>query len=216
MPLTPRPVATGPDELPDPDRDAPVAERVAAATVACLAERGLRGSTLDAVADLAGCGRATIYRAFPGGRREVLLAAADHEIDRALAVAGVAADGAGDLGGAVTAAVVASARFLAGHAALDRLLAEDPGAVLPFVAFDGAGPLLARAGDWGRDHLARFVDPEVAAEVGEWSARVVLARLHHSHGRIDLTDEAVVERLVRTHLLPGLEPSPPSNPPSTP
>ena len=131
MPVSLRSATAGLDDLPDLDPAAPVTERVAAATVACLAERGLRGTTLDAVADAAGCGRATIYRAFPGGRREVLLCAADREIGRALAAAGAAADGADDLAVAVAAAVVASARFLAGHAALDRLLAEDPGAVLP-------------------------------------------------------------------------------------
>ena len=55
-----------------------------------------------------------------------------------------------------------------------------------------------------------------AATVGEWSARVVLARLHHPHGRIDLTDEPTVDRLVRTHLLPGIAPTRPPATPSTP
>ena len=183
--------------------DAPVRERVLAATVRCLADQGLRSTTLDDIAGAAGCGRATIYRVFPGGRRGVLLAAVDHQIASVLDTAGAAADAADHLAGAVAAAVAASSRALAEHAAFQRLLAEDPGSVLPFMTFDGAGPLLARAGEWGRAHLVRFVDPTTAEIAGEWAARVVLGRLH-APPTITTADPAVARRLVDRYLVPGL------------
>ena len=48
--------------------------RIVEATLRCIARWGIAKTTLDDVAREAGCGRATIYRAFPGGKAEVLTA----------------------------------------------------------------------------------------------------------------------------------------------
>ena len=50
----------------------------------CVARRGLRKTTLDDVATTAGCSRATIYRAFPGGKDVLMAAAARREADLVL------------------------------------------------------------------------------------------------------------------------------------
>ena len=63
--------------------------------------------------------------------------------------AGAAADASDDLADGAASAVHAASSTLAGHAALQRLLAEEPGAVLPFISFDRLGPLLARAAGVG-------------------------------------------------------------------
>jgi AcrR family transcriptional regulator len=42
--------------------------RVVDAALRCLAREGLRGTTVDDIASDAGVSRATLYRAFPGGR----------------------------------------------------------------------------------------------------------------------------------------------------
>jgi hypothetical protein len=121
-----------------------------------------------------------------------------------LAAATEAADAQDDLAGAVAAAVQGASATLAGHAALQRLLAEEPGVVLPFISFDNLGPLLCLAGERGVDLFGRFLDEEQAAEVGEWCARVVLAHLRSPGSPTDTTDLASVRRLVDHHLLPGL------------
>ncbi len=181
-----------------------LATRILAATTACIAEQGLRSTSIDDIATAAGCSRATVYRAFPGGRAGLLDAACRLEVDVVLDACTRAADAESDLAAAVAAAVGAAALELRGHAALQRLLVEDPGAVLPFISFDGLAPILDRAASWGEVHLARFTDADHAAAVGEWGARVVLAHLRSPGSVTDTTDPVAVRGLVDTHLLPGL------------
>jgi AcrR family transcriptional regulator len=187
-----------------PARFGPTARRILAATAECVAAQGLRGTSIDDIAAAAGCARATVYRLFPGGRSGLMAAVAEVQVAEVLAVAGAAVDAEDDLASAVAGAVHASCVELAGHAALQRLLVEEPGAVLPFISFDRLGPLLALAADWGRAHLARFLPVDEAEAVGEWCARVVLAHLRSPGSPTDTTDPVAVRRLVEHHLLPGL------------
>lgn len=194
----------------DPAPAAPgeMALRILAATAVCVAAQGLRATSIDDIAEAAGCARATIYRLFPGGRAGLLAAAADLQVTSVLEAAGTAADAETDLADAVAAAVHAASTTLAGHAALQRLLAEEPGAVLPFISFDRLGPLLAQAGAWGRAHLGRFLPVDEAEVVGEWVARVVLVHLRSPGSPTDTTDPAAARRIVEQFLLPGLPPTP--------
>ncbi len=207
MVVTPEPAqATEPAVAPalEPGTRGDVRSRLLAATAACVAARGLRGTSIDDIAAAAGCARATVYRAFPGGRGELLVAAVEAQVATVFAVAGAAADAEPDLAGAVTAAVHGAAAELAGHAALQRLLVEEPGAVLPFISFDRLDPLLAAAARWGRQHLSRFLRADDAEIAAEWAARVVLTHLRSPGSPTDTTDRAAVRRLVERYLLPGL------------
>jgi AcrR family transcriptional regulator len=202
MAVTPSPTTdTAPSGAPATET---TARRILAATAVCVAAQGLRATSIDDIAEAAGCARATIYRLFPGGRSGLMVAAAEMQVVSVLEAAGAAADAEDDLAAAVTAAVHAGSVTLAGHAALQRLLAEEPGVVLPFISFDRLGPLLARAASWGRQHFGRFLADDDAAVVGEWGARVVLAHLRSPGSPTDTTDLVACRRLVEQYLLPGL------------
>ncbi|MCD9624901.1 TetR/AcrR family transcriptional regulator [Rhabdothermincola salaria] len=179
-------------------------ERVLLAARDCIGAKGLRDTTVDDIAVAAGCGRASIYRLFPGGRRGLLLAMVHAEVEALLEGLADTVDAAADLPTAVAEAVHAAASALAVHPVLQRSLVEDPGSVLPYISFDGAAPLYARVAAWGRDHLARFVGPDDAEAVGEWAARIVLGHLHQPSTRFDLTDPACVRHLVDAYLVPGV------------
>lgn len=188
----------------DSGRVAPVSDRIANAAAAVIARQGLRDTNVDDIAVAAGCGRATVYRAFPGGRSEVLVSALSAEVDQVFAACAAAVDGSIDLADAIVATLHSAACELAGHDALQRLLADEPGVILPFISFDRVEPLLARATALGAVHFARFLPTRSAGEVGEWCARVVLDHLRMPSAVNDIADAAVARRLVEDFLVPGL------------
>lgn len=188
------------------------AELICDAALACVARWGIAKTTLDDVAREAGIGRATIYRTFQGGKAEVLLAVLGREqrrfaagVDHAIGAAGPDAS----LEDVVVAGVVQAARQLADHEALQFLLAHEPDAVLPHVAFHRAGWLFDVVARFADPHLARFLpDPDHRARAAEWLARVVLTYVLNPAEGVDLTDPAAARRLVRTFVLPGLVATP--------
>ena len=61
-----------------------VGPRILEAALRCIARWGMAKTTLDDVAREAGCSRATIYRAFPGGKQSVIHATGERELRRFL------------------------------------------------------------------------------------------------------------------------------------
>lgn len=172
--------------------------RICSAFLACIERDGLRASSLDDVAVEAGCGRATIYRVVPGGRSGLLLATVDHGLRTIIDACIEVVSGAEDLPAAVAGSVHTASEMLAGSGALQRLLAEEPGAILPFLSFDGLQPLLDRVADLSPMLFGRFGSDAQARSAGDWVARVVLAHLRSPGGPIDLTELDDCRRLVDT------------------
>ncbi len=63
--------------------------RIIDGALVCLARHGTVKTTVDDVAREAGVSRATVYRAFPGGRDEILGAVVDTEMARLFSALGV-------------------------------------------------------------------------------------------------------------------------------
>jgi AcrR family transcriptional regulator len=191
---------------------APIAERICDAALACVGRWGITKTTLEDVAREAGCGRATIYRTFRGGKAEVLRAVLVRETKRFLdgvedAIDRAAAGGTGDdtLEDVVVAGVVEAARRLAGHEALNFLLAHEPDVVLPHLSFHRMGQLFDLVAAFADPHLARFLpDLDQRARAAEWLARVVLTYVLNPADGVDLADPSAARRLVRTFVMPGL------------
>lgn len=187
-------------------------DRIVAAALSCVARWGIAKTTLEDVAREAGCGRATIYRTFAGGKAEVLRAALASESQRfrAEVEAAVGAAPDDDLTETVVAGVVAASRFLAGHDALGYLLAHEPDVVLPWIGFHRLGALFDLVGDFAVPHLRPFlgddeVDDEAARRAAEWLARVVLTYVLNPADGVDLTDPAAARHLLATYVIPGLQ-----------
>jgi AcrR family transcriptional regulator len=181
-------------------------ERILDATVGCIAGHGVARTTIDDIARAAGCGRATVYRAFAGGKDAVVVAAGARELERFLDRLGTRVDACDTLEDAIVTGLTATSRELLGHEAFVYLVEHEPAVVRPMLAFDGLDPLLARAGAFTERHLARFLAPAPARLVGEWAARLVLCYAHdHVPGEpaVDLADGETARRIVRTFLLAG-------------
>ena len=178
--------------------------RVVDAALRCIARWGLAKTTLDDVAREAGCSRATIYRLFPGGKDSLTAAVVDTEVSRFFAGLTARLAAAPDLEDLVVAGVVHAARHLAGHGALQYLVAAEPGTVLPAVAFSRLDAVLATVAGAVAPDLAPHVGEADAPRAAEWLARVVLTYALCPAPGVDLTDEVSARRLLRAYVLPGL------------
>ncbi|HEX4176679.1 MAG TPA: helix-turn-helix domain-containing protein, partial [Acidimicrobiales bacterium] len=78
----------------------------------CLARQGIAKTTVDDIAREAGLSRATAYRAFPGGKDDILAAVVETEVARLFSSLAVVMGEAHDLEDVLVAGMVESARQL--------------------------------------------------------------------------------------------------------
>lgn len=189
--------------------DGSLEDRLLSATLRCVARWGTVKTTLADIAREAGCSRATVYRAFPGGKEAVLVAAGEREVRRVLSeLAEVAArcESIEELIGETLAAGVSAIRH---HEVLSYLRQHEPNSVLPYVSFDGMDPLLAVVRAVLSPQIERFLDPSSAVEVAEWLARIGISYGFDPLDGPDLTDPDTARAFTTTFLLPGFEPAAP-------
>ncbi len=189
---------------PGADRSAQRALVVDAA-LRCIARQGVHKTTADDVAREAGLSRATLYRAFPGGKEAVLTAAVQAEVARLFSGLAAAMGEPADLEGVLVAGMVEAARRLADHPVLRTLLEQEPGVVLPHLAFDRMEQVLRTATEFTAPFLAPWLDADDAEPAAEWVVRVFLSYVACPRPGADLTDTDDARRLVRTFVVPGIE-----------
>lgn len=184
--------------------------RVLDATFAEVADNGLGGLTVEAVATRAGSSRATVYRHFPGGREELVDTTIRREVERFFdALLGGVPTGS-DTEAHLVALVTGARRLLGEHRVLQRLLEDEAQAIVPPLAT--VQPLVHDAlsahlrGVLDRARLAGGID---VAEAADHCARMLLSYVG-ARGAWDLDDPAAVREVVRTRILAGvLAPSSP-------
>jgi len=188
-----------------PASGSPHRVRIIDGTLACLARHGTVKTTVDDVARESGVSRATVYRAFPGGRDEILAAVVDTEMARLFSALGVRLGTAHDLEEALVGGIVESSVRLRDHRALHFLVEHEPGIILGHLAFADSDRLLATASRFTAPFLARWMSSPEAERVAEWAARIVLSYAIAPSSRTDLCDPDQARRLVVTFMLPGID-----------
>lgn len=118
-------------------------DRILDAANHAMAIHGLARLSLEDVAREAGMSRQTVYRYF-GSKNDLVTAAILREEQWFLDRMSDAVDAHDDLRPAMEAAIVAGLRAAREHPLLDRLLATEPEALLPFLT-TGGGPVLSAA-----------------------------------------------------------------------
>jgi AcrR family transcriptional regulator len=177
-------------------------ERILAATYACVARQGMEATTMEAIAREADLSRATLYRAFPGGRDEVLDATVVWEVARFFGrISAAIHPDELDTATVLEQGLLAAHRALEHHEVLQVALRDEAERLLPPLAT--VMPMVQAAlADWFRPRLASAaLRPGVEAEqAADLVARMALSYLG-SPGRWDLGDREQVRRLVDEHLL---------------
>lgn len=188
----------------DEQRVVPQARRVIDAALRCIGRWGVAKTSLDDIAREAGYSRATVYRLFPGGKDALIDEVTAAELSRFFASLGARLDAAESLEDVLVDGITCSARFIAGHGALQFLLAHEPETILPRICFAPVDRVLGTVRAFGAPYLERWVGPEQAPKAAEWVARIVLSYTLSPADDVDLADEESVRRLVRSFVLPGL------------
>ena len=174
-------------------------ERILDAAFAVFERGGIDAGTMGDVAEAAGVGRATVYRYFPG--KDVLLEALVlREARELFAMLDAELGGSDDPRTLLERGLLRALEHLRVHALLQRVISEEPDAILPLLTVKGA-PLLAAAVDFAAPYIERAVkadriarvDPRVAAE---WAARMLLSLLLTPSVTIDLDDPEQLKRFV--------------------
>lgn len=150
--------------------------RLLDATMTVLARTGLARLSLEDVAAEAGVSRQTLYRYF-GSRNALITATILREEEAFIARMVAAAAPHRDLRSALEAAIASALTVARAHPLLDRLLASEPEALLPFLTL-GEGPVLSAARPVVEGLLAeRLPDasgPELA-RVAEAATRLIVS-----------------------------------------
>jgi AcrR family transcriptional regulator len=186
------------------------AERVADAALGCIAEHGVKAVTVEHIAVEAGVSRASVYRCFPGGRSDVLLAAGARELGRFFAELEPRLVAAGTLDDVLAEGLAGAVRFLRSSRPLQSLLANEPELVLPHLAFDRMGTAFAVAAAVAERHLRPFLDEVDARRATELVARLALSHTLTPSADLDMGDTDAARRHVRRFVTPGLVPRTPT------
>ncbi len=180
-------------------------ERVVEAAERCFAQYGVAKTTVEDVARLAGTSRASVYRYFPGGRDEIVLAALLASAREFLPQLPARLRTTRSLGDSIVELVVSAVGWVRSEpwrealvsAPLSRRLGAEDFAALYAVCRDFIAPYFASARDAG------LVRPQVTLDDAvEFVVRVIHSLLVVP-GHRD-RDEAETRRYVRTYVLPAL------------
>lgn len=181
-----------------------VRERLLRATLACVERWGLTKTSVEDIAREAGCSRATVYRHFPGGREELVRATVEWEVDRFFRRIEARIAEQPDLASKLRVGLVFGHRAIREHELLQRVLRTEPDALL-----EELSQVVPTIEQLMRTYLLALLRAERlqlgidVAAAADYLMRLFLSYLG-SPGRWDLTDDAEVDRLVRTQFLAGI------------
>jgi AcrR family transcriptional regulator len=167
------------------------AERVLTAAFEVFERRGVGPGTMSEIARRAGVGRATLYRHFPG-KDSLVESLVLREARELFAILDAELGAEDDPGSMFERGLLTALAHLRSHTLLQRVLHEEPQAILPFLTVQGA-PLLEAAVGFATPYIERAVKAERIAPVhpraaAEWGARILLSLVLTPSVVVDLDD----------------------------
>ena len=190
-------------------------ERILDASLVLVARWGVGKTSLADVAKEAGCSRATVYRAFPGGKQHLFHALGHRELTTYLQGVIDVVDAADDLRRRrdPTASWWPPGSSAA-HDAAQFIVQHEHDLMLPFLGFKQADVLYRQVSVAIGPHLERFVPPDRAEWLCEWVTRLFTSYQFNPDPSVDLVVVADARALVETFVLPSSPRRPPPDPSS--
>lgn len=189
----------------DDEGDAGIA-RILDAAAQLMSDHGLRRWSVEDVAELAGVGRTSVYRAF-ATRDELVHAVLARELRQTLAAVKAAGADRRRLEDQVVEGAITALEALRGSV-VEKLLRSDPATLLPLLT-TGAGPLMAMA----RQIMVEYarsagitIDEQQAHEAAEAAARLGLSFVLTRDTVFPVDDPEQLRRSLRRLLGPLLSP----------
>ena len=191
--------------LPTRDPREDETDRVLDAAAALLAENGLRGVSMEAIARRAGISRATLFRRVPG-RDALLQRLARRESDRLIARMEAASASSATLEDRLATGFVVFVHGVCNDRVLRRLIERDPDRMLPLLTTQGAG-VLAIGADYAEGVLRRAQEEGAELTADPRQLAELMARIGHSlvltrDTALPVDDEAQLLLLARSALVP--------------
>lgn len=184
-----------------------VTERICRAALTCFERYGVKKTSLEDIAQTAGCSRATVYRYFDGKDSIILETLRREASDFFMLLAGRLAR-LTEFEALFAEAAATSAEVLGSHRLLNVLIEVEPQLLLPHVAF-GPSSVVEIATGFLAPYISKLVDmgdigPVDAVEAAEWVVRTVLSYLLTPSRTVDLSDRGAMVELARRYLRPAL------------
>jgi AcrR family transcriptional regulator len=178
-----------------------VESQVLDATKSCVDRWGVDRFTIADVCRAARVSRATIYRAFPGGRETLLEALRVRELETFLTTVRLHTDGAADLEDLIVRCMTVATSELRHDDHLATMLAATPGEVATQLTLGGVPRIVGLATTYFTPLLEQFVDRDRALELVELVVRVVISYFLSPSVRYDFARADHAREFVRLHVL---------------
>ncbi len=191
-------------------------QRILEATYVCVARWGLAKTTVEDAAREANVSRATVYRAFPGGRDELITAVVAWATLEFFARLYEEVQGAESLEEVMERGIAFAHRAIVEHEVLQRVMQTEPEKLLPALTVE-SNRIRQGIADFLVPYLRQrgVMDGVDLDEAADFLARMLLSYMS-APGRWDLDDPVQVAQLVRAELLAGVVgPAPPGGDPTT-
>lgn len=171
------------------------------ATKVAIERWGVERLTINDVCDVAQVSRATLYRAFPGGKEVLLEALRVREAETFFTTLRAHAEGESTLEDTIVRCMVVATTELRNDQNIALMLAAEPNEVLAQFTVAGVPRIVRVATTFLTPLLEPYLSRKEAANLVEVLARVVISYFLAPSEQFDFTKEADARAFVRSHVL---------------
>ena len=161
---------------------------------------GVERLTINDVCEAAKVSRATLYRAFPGGKEVLLEALRVRELELFFTTLRAHAEGESTLEDTIVRCMVVATSELRNDQHLALMLAAEPGEVATQLTVQGVPRIVRVATAYLTPLLEPYLSRKEAADVVEVLARMVISYFLAPSSRFDFTNEHQARAFVRAHV----------------